>query len=165
MTVVGAILHYSHIEPTFDNSSHGQPLSTRPTASLSAEDHILFIILPNHHIWGPHTIQRAVFSTSSRSRASTTLVVDHFCAQGCREHSSQINRIHVPLLRKVEDIPCPDRSRIQNWRHFIDRSSQSLARPLSRLIQRGERHTNYTPTSESDRVADYRASETSSLDL
>ena len=135
MTAVGAFLRYPHIEPAFQNSSHGQPPSTIPKSSLLAEDCTLFINLPSHHIWAPHTIQRAVFSTSARSRASTTLVVDHLCLEGCREHSSHVNGLHVPLLRKVEDIPCPEHSRRKSWRHLIDRSSQSLPRPLSRLIQ------------------------------
>ena len=137
MTVVGAILRYSHIEPTFQNSSRGQPPSTRPTSSPSAEDHTLFVVLPNHHIWAPHTIQRAVFSTSSRSRASTTLVVEHYCPKGCYGHPSYVDGIHAPLLRKVQEIPCPDPPRTGSWQHFTARSSRILSRPLSRLIQRG----------------------------
>ena len=134
MTAVGAFLRYPQIEPVFQNSSHGQPPSTRENSSLLREDCTLFIVLPSHHIWAPHTIQRAVFSKSSRSRASTTLFVDHLCSEGCCEHPSHGNGLHVPLLRKVEDIPCPEQSRTKGWRHLMDRSSQSLPRPLSRLI-------------------------------
>ena len=153
MTAVGAFLRYPHIEPTFENSSHGQPPSTRLKSSLLAEDCTLFIVLPSHHIWAPHTIQRAVFSTSSRSRASTTLIVDHLCLEGCREHPSYVDGLHVPLLRKVEDIPCPEHSRTRSWRHLVDRSSQSLPRPLSRLIQsapKGEPDTKRVTTPWSD---------------
>ena len=136
MPIVGAILRYSHVEPTFENNSRGQLPCARPTSGLSAEDHTLFIVLPNHHIWAPHTIQRAVFSTSSRSRASTTVIVDHCCPNGCCEHPSYADGIHVPLLRKIGGSSCTDKSRRRSWRHFIDRSSQSLPRPLSRMIQR-----------------------------
>ena len=161
MTAVGAFLRYPHIEPAFQNSSHGQPPSTRPNSSLLAEDCTLFIALPSHHIWAPHTIQRAVFSTSSRSRASTTLVVDHLCLEGCREHPSHVNGLHVPLLRKVEDIPCPEHPRARSWRHLMDRSSKRLSRPLSRLIQsapQGEPDTKHvsTPWSESSFYEKYR---------
>ena len=139
MTAVGAVLRYPHIEPAFENSSHGQPPSTRLNTSILAEDCTLLVALPSHHIWAPHTIQRAVFSKSSRSRASTTLVVDHLCQEGCCEHPSPVDGLHVPLLRKVEDIPCPEHSRTRSWRHLMDRSSQSLPRPLSRLIQSAPR--------------------------
>lgn len=150
MTAVGAFLRYPQIEPFFQNSSHGQAPSTRLNSSLLREDCTLFIVLPSHHIWAPHTIQRAVFSKSSRSRASTTLVVDHLCPEGCCEHSSHVNGLHVPLLRKVEDIPCPEQSRTRSWRHLMDRSSQSLPRPLSRLIHsapKEEPDTKGVPTS------------------
>lgn len=136
MTVVGAILRYSQIQPGFVNSSHGQPPSTRPPSSFSAEDRTLFIVLPDDHVWAPHTRQRAVFSKSSRSRASTTVVVDHDCPEGCRGHPSYLEGIHVPLLRKVRDMPSPERSRTSSWQHFTDRSSRVLPRRLSRLIQR-----------------------------
>ena len=136
MTGVGAILRYSQIEPTFENSSHGQSPSTRPASSTSAEEGSLFIALPNHHIWAPHTIQRAVFSTSSRSRASTTLVVEHYCPEDCCGHPSSVDGIHAPLLRKVQDNPYPEQSRSRSWQHFTSRSSRILPRPLSRLIQR-----------------------------
>ena len=149
MTAVGAFLRYPHIEPAFENSSHGQPPSTKLNSGLLAEDCTLFSVLPSPHRWAPHTIQRAVFSTSSRSRASTTLVVDHLCLKGCREHPYHVNGPHVPLLRKVEDIPCPEHTRPRSWRHLMDRSSQSLPRPLSRLFQstpKGELDTKRVPT-------------------
>lgn len=130
MTVVGAILRYSHIEPTFENSSHGQSPSVRPASRVSAEDPALFVVLPNHHIWAPHTRQRAVFSTSSRSRASTTVVVEHHCPNGCRGHPSYVDGIHVPLLRKVGDVPRPERSRRRSWQHFQDCLSQVLPHRL-----------------------------------
>lgn len=135
MTAVGAILRYSHIEPTFQNSSHGQPPPTRLNSSLSTETCTLFVVLPSQHIWAPHTIQRTVFSTSSRSRASTTLVVEHSCPKGCRGHPSYVDGIHVPLLRKVRDLPSPKRLRTGSWQHFADRSSRVILHPLSRLIQ------------------------------
>lgn len=144
MTLVGAVLRYSRIEPTFENSSHGRPPPIRPASSPSADDHSLFIILPSHHIWAPHTKQRAVFSKSSRSRASTTVVVDHHCPEGCR-HPSYVDGIHVPLLRKVRDTPCSKRS---SWQNFTDRSSRVLPRRLSDLIHRASREGPDTkPTS------------------
>ena len=136
MTLVGAVLRYSHIAPTFENSSHGRPPPIRPASCPSADDRTLFIVLPNHHIWAPHTRQRAVFSTSSRSRASTTLVVDHYCPEGCHGHPSYVDGIHVPLLRRVRDVPCSERSRRSSWQHFTDRSSRVLPRRLSHLIHR-----------------------------
>ena len=138
-TAVGAILRYSHIEPIFENSSNGQPSSTRPSSSVSAEDCTLFIVLPDHHIWAPHTRQRAVFSTSSRSRASTTVVVEHHGPKGYRGHSSYVDGIHVPLLRKVGDIPCPERARTGSWQNFTDRSSRALPHRLSHLLHRTSR--------------------------
>ena len=126
MTVVGAVLRYSHIEPTFQNSSNGPSSSVRPTSHLSTEYPALFIVLPNHHIWAPHTRQRAVFSTSSRSRASTTVIVEHHCPKGCRGHPSYVDGIDVPLLRKVGDIPSAERSRRSSWQHFQDCLSRVL---------------------------------------
>lgn len=123
MAVVGAVLRYSHNEPTFENSSNGQPLSMRPAFSLSAENRVL----PNHHIWAPHTRQRAVFSTSLRSRASTTLLVKHHCPNGCREHPSYVDGIHIPLLRKFGDVPWPEQSPMRSWQHFTDRLSRRLS--------------------------------------
>lgn len=149
MTVVGAILRYSHIEPSFENNSRGQPPSTRPTSSPSPEAHTLFVILPNHHIWGPHTIQRAVFSTSSRSRASTTVVIEHYCPEGCCGRPSYLDGVPVPLLRRVQEIPRSEGSRRRSWQHLTARSSRILSRPLSRLIQRGpqdEPNTKLAPT-------------------
>lgn len=137
MTAAGAILRYSNIEPTFENSSRRQPPSTRPSSGPSPEAHTLFVVLPNHHIWGPHTIQRAVFSASSRSRASTTVVVEHYCPEGCCGRPSYLDGVPVPLLRRVHEIPGPEWSRRRTWQHLTARSSQILSRPLSRLIQRG----------------------------
>ena len=124
MTVVGAVLRYSHIAPTFENSSHGQSPSTKPYPGFSTENHTLVIILPENHIWAAHTRQRAVFSKSSRSRASTTLVVEHHCPKGCSDHPSYVDGIHVPLLRKVESFPCPERSKNRSSQHFTERPSQ-----------------------------------------
>ena len=149
MTVVGAVLRYSPAEPTFANSSRGQLPSTVPTSSLSAEDPALFILLPSHHVWAPHTRQRAVFSASSRSRASTTVVVEHHCPDGCRGHPSYVDGVDVPLLRKVQDIPYPERLRTSSWQEFTDRSSRILPRRLSRLVQRTSHEapdTTPTPT-------------------
>ena len=141
MSVVGAILRYSRLEPTFDNSSHGQSPSTRPTSSLPAEDRTLFIVLPSHHIWAPHTRQRAVFSTTLGSRASTTVVVEHHCPKGCRGHPSYVDGIHVPLLRRVGDVPCTERSRTRSWQYFSERSSRIFSRRSNRLMQRGPQET------------------------
>lgn len=134
MTAVGAILRYSPIEPIFENSSHERPSSMRPTSSPGDENCTLFVVLPNQHIWAPHTRQRAVFLTSSRSRASTTLVVEHHCPEGYRGHPSFDDGIHVPLLRKAENIPCPERSRRRSWHRLTDQSSGVLSRRLSQLI-------------------------------
>lgn len=137
MTAVGAILCYSKSEPTFENSSNGQPPSVRSASSITPENRTLFIILPIHHIWAPHTRQRAVFPTSLRSRASTTLVVEHYCPKGCRKHPSSVDGIHVPLLRRVGDVPRPEGSRIRSLRHFTDHSPRVLPRRLSHLFHRG----------------------------
>lgn len=134
MTAVGAILRYSHIEPIFENSSNGRPPSIRPASSLGDDNCTLFVVLPNQHIWAPHTRQRAVFLTSSRSRASTTLVVEHHCPEGYRGHPSYADGIHVPLLRKAGDLPCPERSRTRSWQHLADESSRVLPRRLNHLI-------------------------------
>ena len=123
MTAVGAILRYSHIEPIFENSSHGKPPSVRPASSLATD---LFIVLPSHHIWAPHTRQRAVFSTSSRSRASTTLVVDHRCPKGCSRHPSYFEGIHVPLLRKVGDYSVSRAITNEKWEALSPSSSSSF---------------------------------------
>ena len=147
MTVVGAILRYSHLEPTFHNSSHGQSPSTRPTSSLPAEDPTLFIVLPSHHIWAPHTRQRAVFSKSSRSRASTTVVVEHHCPKGCGGHPSYVDGIHVPLLRKVGDISRTERSRPRSWQHFSVRSSRIFSRHSKGLMQLGPQEVPEKPPS------------------
>ena len=136
MTVVGAVLRYSHIAPTFENSSHGQSPSTKAFAGFSTGDHTLVIVLPETHIWAPHTRQRAVFSKSSRSRASTTLVVEHHCPKGCSVHPSYVDGIHVPLLRKLENSSCPEWSKNRSWQHFTERPSQVFPRRLSRLIRR-----------------------------
>ena len=136
MTVVGAVLRYSHIAPTFENSSHGQPPSRKPYPGVPKENHTLVVVLPEHHIWAPHTRQRAVFSKSSRSRASTTLVVEHHCPKGCSGHPSYVDGIHVPLLRRVEDISRPERSKTRSWQHFTERPSQVLPRRISRLMRR-----------------------------
>ena len=136
MTAVGAILRYSHIEPTFENSSHGRPPSRKPTASLPAEDCTLFIVLPNNHIWAPHTKQRAVFEKSSQSRASTTVVVEHHCPKGCPRHPPFVDGLHVPLLRRVQESPGSQRLRSRSWQQLTARSSQAFSRRLSRLIQR-----------------------------
>ena len=136
MTTVGAVLRYSHIAPTFDNSSHGRPSSRKPYLGFPAENHTLVVVLPEHHIWAPHTKQRAVFSKSSRSRASTTLVVEHHCPKGCSGHPSYVDGIHVPLLRKVENVSGPERSKNSNWQHFTERPSQVLPRRISHLVRR-----------------------------
>ena len=160
MSVVGAILCYPHLEPTFNNSSHGQSPSTRPTSSLEAEDHTLCIVLPNHHIWAPHTRQRAVFSTSSRSRTSTTVVIENHCPKGCRSHPSYVEGIDVPLLRRVEDVPGPAGSRTRSWQHFTERSSRIISRRSNHLIQHGPQEvpeTKPTSTPLSDQALDSSA--------
>ena len=146
MTAVGAILCYSQSEPTFENSSHGQPPSVRAASSTTSENRTLFIILPIHHIWAPHTTQRAVFPTSLRSRASTTLVVENYCPKRCRKHPSSVDGIHVPLLRRVGDVPWPEGSRMRSLRHFIDRSPRILPRRLSHLFHRGFPEVSETET-------------------
>ena len=137
MTAVRAILCYSQSEPTFENSSHGQPPSVRSASSIPSENRTLFIVLPNHHIWAPHTTQRAVFPTSLRSRASTTLVVEHYCSKGCRKHPCSVDGIHAPLLRRVGDVPWKEGSGMRTLRQFTDRSPRVLPRRLSHLFHRG----------------------------
>ena len=146
MTTVGAILRYSHIAPTFENSSNGQPPSRKPYPGLPTQNHTLVVVLPEQHIWAPHTRQRAVFSKSSRSRASTTLVVEHHCPKGCRGHPSYVDGIDVPLLRKVEHISCPDGSKTSSWQHFTERPSQVLPRRISRLVRRISQEVSDTKT-------------------
>ena len=144
MTVVGAVLRYSHIAPTFENSSHGQSPSTKLYPGFPTENHTLLVVLPEHHIWAPHTRQRAVFSKSSKSRASTTLVLEHHCPKGCSGHPFYVDGIHVPLLRKVERVSGPERSKNSGWQHFTERPSQVFPRRISHLMRRISREVSDT---------------------